>query len=166
MCERGETHPSPWKIGGEGQLRTLIGSYDGLERHETGCHNLDCFQICVRVIYFNIQAVYFNKKSKDRDLVPGDKVLLLLPQGMNKLEITWQGPFFVVDNLSCTNYRIFIKGKQKIKPHESVSEASWASSRSAGTPTGYGYRHRGRRRRRCLGRIPPVTLRNLQVCCA
>lgn len=36
-------------------------------------------------------VTYFNRKAKDQELVPGDKVLLLLPQGMNKLEIAWHG---------------------------------------------------------------------------
>lgn len=52
------------------------------------------------VAYFNKKA---KKKKKNRDLVLWDKLLYLLPQGNYKLEITWQGPFSVVEKIPCTN---------------------------------------------------------------
>ena len=58
-------------------------------------------------------AKYFNKKAKERELMPGDRVLLLLPQGNSKLDIGWQGPYEVVSKKSRTNYTILIKGKER-----------------------------------------------------
>ena len=59
-------------------------------------------------------AAYYNRRSKERSLEVGDKVLLLLPTGNNKLEIGWQGPFPVERVISRTNYQIRIRGKSKI----------------------------------------------------
>ena len=59
------------------------------------------------------QARYYNKHAKDRELAVGDKVLLLLPTGSHKLQISWQGPYVVTNKISRTNYTINMKGKQK-----------------------------------------------------
>ena len=59
------------------------------------------------------QRNYYNKHTKDRELQVGDKALLLLPEGQNKLQISWQGPYPVTAKLSRTNYTIRIRGKEK-----------------------------------------------------
>ena len=59
------------------------------------------------------QAKYYNRKAKDRSLQIGEKVLILLPQGNNKLEISWRGPYQIIEKLSRTNYRIQIGRKIK-----------------------------------------------------
>lgn len=46
------------------------------------------------------QAKYYNKHIQDRHLDPGDKILLFLPTHANKLQVTWRGPFLVVEKLS------------------------------------------------------------------
>ena len=43
----------------------------------------------------------------------GDQVLLLLPQGSNKLQLSWQGPYPVSEKVSRTNYKIRVHGKEK-----------------------------------------------------
>ena len=60
------------------------------------------------------QAKYYNRHAKDRELYAGDKVLLLLPSGNNKLQISWQGPYTVLEKLSRTNYRIDVNGKHRV----------------------------------------------------
>ncbi|CAG5133313.1 unnamed protein product, partial [Candidula unifasciata] len=60
------------------------------------------------------QAACYNKRAKERSLNVGDKVLLLLPQGRNKLEIGWMGPYSVVEKVSRTNYKISIRGKTRV----------------------------------------------------
>ena len=59
------------------------------------------------------QARYHNKNAKDRELEVGDKVLLLLPTGSHKLQISWQGPFTVSKKISRTTYSIQMNGKNK-----------------------------------------------------
>lgn len=57
----------------------------------------------------------YDRKAKQRTLVPGDKVLLFLPCGENKINSEWKGPFSVVDSCSHSNvnYVIDVNGKHK-----------------------------------------------------
>jgi hypothetical protein len=57
--------------------------------------------------------VYYDRKSKDRQMSVGDKVLLLLPTDHNKLLMQWQGPHEIVGKVGLTDYRIEMKGKVK-----------------------------------------------------
>lgn len=41
------------------------------------------------------QKKYYDRRKKVRELAPGDKVLLLLPEDKNKLILTWKGPFTI-----------------------------------------------------------------------
>ena len=59
------------------------------------------------------QAKHFNRRAKERSLVPGDKVLLLLPASYNKLQIMWKGPYVVTAQISPTNYSIKVGNKEK-----------------------------------------------------
>ncbi|XP_070198809.1 golgin subfamily A member 6-like protein 22 [Littorina saxatilis] len=56
----------------------------------------------------------YNKKTKERSLAVGDKVLLLLPEKHNKLQLTWKGPYPVVEKVGSCNYRVKIKGRDKL----------------------------------------------------
>jgi hypothetical protein len=56
---------------------------------------------------------HFNKGAKARDITPGSKVLLLLPEKNNKLELTWKGPFVVTGRLNPFDYRIEVNGKTR-----------------------------------------------------
>ena len=56
---------------------------------------------------------YYNRKSRRRHLKVGDKVLVLLPTKINKLLMSWKGPYEVVEKLSVLDYRI--KMGQKVK---------------------------------------------------
>ena len=56
---------------------------------------------------------YADAKSKDRQFKTGDKVLLLLPNNMNKLLMQWKGPFEVVDKVNPYDYKVNIHGKIK-----------------------------------------------------
>ena len=59
------------------------------------------------------QTVYFNKKAKDRSFKVGDKVLLLLTEQHNKLQVKWKGPYEILEKRSGQNYRINMDGKEK-----------------------------------------------------
>ena len=59
-------------------------------------------------------ATAYNRKAVDRKFVAGDKVLLLLPQKHNKLELCWQGPFEVLEKVGEADYRIRMRGRDKL----------------------------------------------------
>jgi hypothetical protein len=60
------------------------------------------------------QAKYFNSRAKERSLAPGDKVLLLLPSSLNKLQIMWRGIYVVTSKISATNYNFKVENKEKM----------------------------------------------------
>ena len=60
------------------------------------------------------QKAHFDLSAKERSFQPGDKVLLLLPEKHNKLEMAWQGPYEVVQKLGPCDYKIKIGQKFKI----------------------------------------------------
>ncbi|XP_070175640.1 uncharacterized protein [Littorina saxatilis] len=59
-------------------------------------------------------AKVFNRKTVRRQFQPGDKVLLLLPQKKNKLQLCWQGPFDVLEKKGESDYKIRIYGREKL----------------------------------------------------
>jgi transposase InsO family protein len=60
------------------------------------------------------QAKYFNRTARHRQLNVGDKVLLLLPEKRNKLELRWKGPYTVKRKMSDHDYEIQIGTRNKI----------------------------------------------------
>ena len=60
------------------------------------------------------QAKYFNKKAKKRDLRVGDKVLVLLPNKCNKLQMTWKGPYVITDKVNDFDCRVDVEGTEKL----------------------------------------------------
>ena len=61
-----------------------------------------------------VQAKHFDRRSKHRTLKPGQQVLLLLPAKHNKLELTWKGPYKVIEKLGDVDYRIQMGSKSKV----------------------------------------------------
>ena len=60
------------------------------------------------------QAKFYNRHAKMREFTPGTKVLLLLPVKRNKLEISWQGPFEVLEKINQFDYKIKMTKTTKI----------------------------------------------------
>jgi hypothetical protein len=60
------------------------------------------------------QKLHFDRKAKKRTLDVGSKVLLLLPIKKNKLQLSWRGPYKVVERLNDLDYRIQIGKKTKV----------------------------------------------------
>ena len=57
----------------------------------------------------------FNKHAKLRELVPGDKVLVISPKPQNKLEFIWKGPAIVLERRGVVSYKIkFDSGTERI----------------------------------------------------
>ncbi|PAA78757.1 hypothetical protein BOX15_Mlig016452g7 [Macrostomum lignano] len=52
------------------------------------------------------QKLWYDRQSRERELQPGDKVLLLLPSSSKKLHAEWRGPYEVLERCSDVNYRI------------------------------------------------------------
>ncbi|KAK4319367.1 hypothetical protein Pmani_009700 [Petrolisthes manimaculis] len=57
---------------------------------------------------------YFDLKSQNRQFRPGDEVLVLLPDCSNKLLVSWNGPFKVLERRNRVNYLIDDKGNAKL----------------------------------------------------
>jgi hypothetical protein len=56
-----------------------------------------------------------NKHAKLRELIPGDKVLVISPKPQNKLEFIWKGPAVVVERKGVVSYKIrFDSGTERI----------------------------------------------------
>jgi hypothetical protein len=58
-----------------------------------------------------VSKTYYDKTAKWRYFKPGDKVLLLLTNSSNKLQLSWKGPFEVVEQVNQFDYKIQMKGK-------------------------------------------------------
>ncbi|XP_043090122.1 uncharacterized protein LOC122340939, partial [Puntigrus tetrazona] len=52
------------------------------------------------------QKVWYDKHAREKDLSPGEKVLVLLPSGTCKLLAKWQGPYVVNRRLGPVTYEI------------------------------------------------------------
>ena len=55
---------------------------------------------------------HYDQKAGQRQLKVGDKALVLLPTGKNKLLMGWKGSYEVVKKLSPLDYRIRIDEKK------------------------------------------------------
>jgi len=80
---------------------------------------------------------HFDKKARIREMQAGDKTLVLLPTAESKLLMQWKGPYQVVDRVGPTDYRIHIKGVEKVyhinmlkKYHESSARKQTVSQTS------------------------------------
>jgi len=59
-------------------------------------------------------AVAFNRKAKPRHFKVGERVLLLLPQHQNKLQLQWQGPYPVTARVGEADYRVKVGEKERL----------------------------------------------------
>ncbi len=59
------------------------------------------------------QKAWYDKSSRKRTLVPGQKVLLLLPTSDNGLLAKWQGPYEVLRKVGETNYELSLPDRRK-----------------------------------------------------
>ena len=57
---------------------------------------------------------YYDRKSKVRKFQSGEKVLILLPTNHNKLLMQWKGPFEVSSVVGLNDYKVKVKGKEKV----------------------------------------------------
>ncbi len=57
---------------------------------------------------------YFDRKSQQRNLNVGDKVLVLLPSNSQKLLMQWQGPFEVTEIVAVNDYRVALPSGTKV----------------------------------------------------
>ena len=57
---------------------------------------------------------YYDHKSKVRKFQSGEKVLILLPTDHNKLLMQWKGPFEVSSVVGLNDYKVKVKGKEKV----------------------------------------------------
>jgi hypothetical protein len=57
--------------------------------------------------------IYFDKKAQHRSFKIGDKVLLLLTNSSNKLQLQWKGPFDILERVGKYDYRIQMVNKTR-----------------------------------------------------
>ncbi|GFO27105.1 Zinc finger protein [Plakobranchus ocellatus] len=60
------------------------------------------------------QKHYYDRTAKRRKFSVGEKVLVLLPTDSNKLLMQWKVPFEIVATVGINDYRINMRGKEKI----------------------------------------------------
>ena len=59
------------------------------------------------------QKTWYDQTARERELEPGEEVLVLLPTSSNKLLAQWQGPYCVVRKVGKVNYEIDMPNKRK-----------------------------------------------------
>lgn len=59
------------------------------------------------------QAKYYNRKAQQRDMMVGQKVLVLRPMKQNKLQLQWRGPYTIVQKIGEVDYKVDVAGKPK-----------------------------------------------------
>jgi len=57
---------------------------------------------------------HFDRKTRMRELQPGDYCLILLPTAESKLLMQWKGPYQVIERMGPTDYRIRVGNTEKI----------------------------------------------------
>ncbi|KAI2648139.1 Transposon Ty3-I Gag-Pol polyprotein [Labeo rohita] len=61
------------------------------------------------------QKVWYDKHARERELQPGQKVLVVLPSGTCKLLAKWQGPYLVKRKLGPVTYEILCPERKRPK---------------------------------------------------
>ena len=110
-------------------------------------------------------AKYVNKRASLRSLQPKDKCLILLPSSSSKLLAQWKGPFEVIEKLNTVNYKIKVRGVDKVfhinmlklyhDPTEVKTKAVASNCDRVGSQGGVRKRKRGHRYT-SLKRNPPL----------
>ena len=63
--------------------------------------------------YTDKTKTWYDKSARMREFKEGEEVLILLPDGNNKLEVRWKGPFKVKKKMNDVNYMIELDGARK-----------------------------------------------------
>ena len=58
------------------------------------------------------QNTWYDKTARERELKPGEEVLVLLPTSSNKLLAQWQGPYQVTRKVGKVDYKIDMLNKR------------------------------------------------------
>jgi len=58
---------------------------------------------------------YHDCGARQRELVEGDEVLMLLPEARNKLKLEWVGPYRVCCKVTPVDYEVETPGRRKEK---------------------------------------------------
>ena len=61
------------------------------------------------------QKTWFDRKARERTLLPGDRVLVLLPTSTSKLLAQWYGPYQVLRRVGKVNYEVEMGDRRKKK---------------------------------------------------
>ena len=56
---------------------------------------------------------YYDKRTKQRKIQPGDEVLVLLPNYKNKLQMQWKGPYVVKNEPHKNNFKVKVNNRLK-----------------------------------------------------
>ena len=64
----------------------------------------------------------YDKTAKQRELLPGEKALILMPTSNNKLMATWKGPYTVLRGLQNNNYELDLGKRKNSFAHKFTSE--------------------------------------------
>ena len=59
------------------------------------------------------QKTWYDQTARERDLEPGEEVLVLLPTSSNKSLAHWQGPYYVIRKVGRVSYEIDMPNKRK-----------------------------------------------------
>ena len=59
------------------------------------------------------QKTWYDKTARERELKPGEEVLVLLPTSSNKLLARWQGSYRVLHKVGKVNYEVDMLNKRK-----------------------------------------------------
>ena len=59
------------------------------------------------------QKTWYDQTARERDLEPGEEVLVLLPTSSNKSLAHWQGPYCVIRKVGRVSYEIDMPNKRK-----------------------------------------------------
>ena len=62
-----------------------------------------------------MQKAWYDCNAKDRELSPGDRVLVLLPTSTNKLLVEWQGPYSISRRVGRVTYEVDMKDRRRRK---------------------------------------------------
>ena len=57
---------------------------------------------------------YYDRKTKVRKFIPGDKMLVLVPTDHNNLLMQWKGPFEVSAVVGLNDYKVRVKEKERV----------------------------------------------------
>ena len=60
------------------------------------------------------QKRHFDRRAKPRFFTEGEEVLLLLPEKNNKLQMSWRGPYRVVQRVNSCDYLVSVRGNAKL----------------------------------------------------